>query len=206
MATKDWKELEGASIRFDVNSRLAEALAAGEDKASTLYLTKNGNIVMNGVEFCKKKPERKIIVHKCVPPFPRVGNVYFFPDGIIKFKIPLDLFTEYPQLSFKTKGLKYNNSPSPFIQEGTLFDFEEAEVNAGNAEKYARVEYEDSNHVVHYHILACYIADRVNKAFAYKVAKDKAFAVSSYRESHAVNKVERAVNIASPNVQISGGN
>lgn len=50
---KPWKELEGQPLSIDVGSTRALALKAGADKASTLYLTTEGSVVMNGEEIAR---------------------------------------------------------------------------------------------------------------------------------------------------------
>ena len=48
MATKEWTKLEGSPLIHDVGTSQAAALKAGGQKASTMFVTTDNSIVMNG--------------------------------------------------------------------------------------------------------------------------------------------------------------
>jgi hypothetical protein len=48
MATKEWSKLEGSTLAHDVGTSQAAALKAGGEKASTMFVTTDNSIVMNG--------------------------------------------------------------------------------------------------------------------------------------------------------------
>lgn len=56
---EDWKKLEGRFFKTDVNSTTEEAMAAKD--AAVIHYTTDGDIVFNGVKFCEKKKDLKII-------------------------------------------------------------------------------------------------------------------------------------------------
>lgn len=93
MPNVGWKSLEGKPWKLDVGSTMQEALQSKDN--STLHLTTDGQIVMNGVAFCNSsyyatkisEPDFKVCVRKALPMYPRKGMKYYFDNGV-KYNLP----------------------------------------------------------------------------------------------------------------------
>lgn len=93
MPNVGWKSLEGKPWKLDVGSTMQEALQSKDN--STLHLTTDGQIVMNGVAFCNSsyyatkisEPDFKVFVRKALPMYPRKGMKYYFDNGV-KYNLP----------------------------------------------------------------------------------------------------------------------
>ncbi len=95
---KNWADLEGQPISFDVNSTTEEALKA-TDHPSRIHLTTDGRVVMNGTILGDRNPQRgkwdgRVTINKAVPCYARAGMAYYFGDGIAKFKIKKEQLEE----------------------------------------------------------------------------------------------------------------
>lgn len=95
---KNWADLEGQPISFDVNSTTEEALKA-TDHPSRIHLTTDGRVVMNGTILGDRNPQRgkwdgRVTINKAVPCYARAGMAYYFGDGIAKFKIKKEQLKE----------------------------------------------------------------------------------------------------------------
>lgn len=88
-----WNELEGRFFKVDVGSTTADAIASDHQTGEpVVHYTTDGEIVFNGMKFCKQKEDavssdRRIVVHKAIPMFPRKGHIYCFQGQYIFFKI-----------------------------------------------------------------------------------------------------------------------
>lgn len=90
-----WNELEGRFFKVDVGSTTADAIASDHQTGEpVVHYTTDGQLVFNGMKFCKQKQDavssdRRIVVHKAIPMFPRKGHIYCFQGRYIFFKIYL---------------------------------------------------------------------------------------------------------------------
>lgn len=90
-----WNELEGRFFKVDVGSTTAEAITNDHNTGEpVVHYTTDGDIVFNGMKFCKQKKDavssdKRIVVHKAIPMFPRKGHIYCFQGQYIFFKIYL---------------------------------------------------------------------------------------------------------------------
>lgn len=90
---KDWKDLEGKFFKIDVGSTVGESKIYDKNNESpVLHYTNKGNIVFNGVQFCRQKKKainesKCIVVHRPIPMQPREGYVYCFQGKYVSFKV-----------------------------------------------------------------------------------------------------------------------
>lgn len=90
-----WNELEGRFFKVDVGSTTGDAIASDHQTGEpVVHYTTDGDIVFNGMKFCQQKEDavssdRRIVVHKAIPMFPRKGYIYCFQGQYIFFKIDL---------------------------------------------------------------------------------------------------------------------
>lgn len=90
-----WNELEGRFFKVDVGSTTGDAITNDHQTGEpVVHYTTDGDIVFNGMKFCKQKEDavssdRRIVVHKAIPMFPRKGHIYCFQGRYIFFKIYL---------------------------------------------------------------------------------------------------------------------
>lgn len=88
-----WNELEGRFFKVDVGSTTEEAITNDHNTGEpVVHYTTDGDIVFNGMKFCKQKKDavssdKRIVVHKAIPMFPRKGHIYCFQGQYIFFKI-----------------------------------------------------------------------------------------------------------------------
>lgn len=88
-----WNELEGRFFKVDVGSTTAEAITNDHQTGDpVVHYTTDGEIVFNGMKFCKQKEDavssdRRIVVHKAIPMFPRKGYIYCFQGRFVFFKM-----------------------------------------------------------------------------------------------------------------------
>lgn len=139
MPNVDWKSLEGKPWKLNVGSTMQEALQSKDN--STLHLTTDGQIVMNGVAFCNSsiretrisESDFKVCVRKPIPLHPRKGMKYFFDDGIIRFKIRKWELSPYNTITIPNDGNKYylyhNVLETKVLQGGTV-------ISGANYEQY----------------------------------------------------------------------
>lgn len=72
-----WDELEGRFFKVDVGSTTDEAITNDYNTSEpVVHYTTDGNIVFNGMKFCKQKEDavssdKRIVVHKAIPMLPR---------------------------------------------------------------------------------------------------------------------------------------
>ena len=90
-----WNELEGRFFKVDVGSTTGDAIASDHQTGDpVVHYTTDGEIVFNGMKFCQQKEDavssdRRIVVHKAIPMFPRKGYIYCFQGDYIFFMVNL---------------------------------------------------------------------------------------------------------------------
>lgn len=88
-----WDELEGRFFKVDVGSTTEEAITNDYNTSEpVVHYTTDGNIVFNGMKFCKQKEDavssdKRIVVHKVIPMLPRKGYIYCFQGRFVFFKM-----------------------------------------------------------------------------------------------------------------------
>lgn len=88
-----WNELEGRFFKVDVGSTTADAIASDHQTGEpVVHYTTDGEIVFNGMKFCKQKEDavssdKRIVVHKAIPMLPRKGHIYCFQGSFVFFKM-----------------------------------------------------------------------------------------------------------------------
>lgn len=95
-----WNELEGRFFKVDVGSTTAEAITNDHQTGDpVVHYTTDGNIVFNGMKFCKQKEDavssdKRIVVHKAIPMLPRKGYIYCFQGRFVFFKMECERIIE----------------------------------------------------------------------------------------------------------------
>ena len=95
-----WDELEGRFFKVDVGSTTEEAITNDYNTSEpVVHYTTDGNIVFNGMKFCKQKKDavssdKRIVVHKAIPMLPRKGYIYCFQGSFVFFKMKCESINE----------------------------------------------------------------------------------------------------------------
>ena len=95
-----WNELEGRFFKVDVGSTTGDAIASDHQTGEpVVHYTTDGQIVFNGMKFCQQKEDavssdRRIVVHKAIPMFPRKGYIYCFQGRFVFFKMECERIIE----------------------------------------------------------------------------------------------------------------
>ena len=95
-----WDELEGRFFKVDVGSTTDEAITNDYNTSKpVVHYTTDGNIVFNGMKFCKQKKDavssdKRIVVHKAIPMLPRKGYIYCFQGRFVFFKMECERISE----------------------------------------------------------------------------------------------------------------
>lgn len=95
-----WDELEGRFFKVDVGSTTEEAITNDHQTGEpVVHYTTDGDIVFNGMKFCQQKEDavssdRRIVVHKAIPMFPRKGYIYCFQGTFVFFKMECERIIE----------------------------------------------------------------------------------------------------------------
>lgn len=123
-----WDELEGRFFKVDVGSTTDEAITNDYNTSEpVVHYTTDGNIVFNGMKFCKQKEDavssdKRIVVHKAIPMLPRKGHIYCFQGRFVFFKMECKRINEDGtyNIPLLIDSVTYTSRFLPVINSGTI--------------------------------------------------------------------------------------